>query len=87
MRAGYNDDDASNVFIPYHQPALAFHRSRSGILLLKQGKVLFQWCLVVIFIKIQCHKFYIKQSRGRLHLIFILPMAMRVGQKVLSYVL
>ena len=24
MRAGYNDDDESNVFIPYHQTALAF---------------------------------------------------------------
>ena len=22
---GYNDDDESNVFIPYHQTALAFH--------------------------------------------------------------
>ena len=26
MRAGYIDDDESNVFIPYHQTALALHK-------------------------------------------------------------
>ena len=25
IRAGYNEDDESNVFIPYYQTALAFH--------------------------------------------------------------
>ena len=31
IRAGHNDDGESNVFIPYHQTALVFHRKKNDI--------------------------------------------------------